>query len=75
MDMLDNAAVSFQVVLTKTDKTTATMLEASCHRVGAELAGHVAAHPNLVRTSARSGIGIEELRAALAVLARPTPLG
>jgi len=75
MNMLDDAAVSFQAVLTKTDKTTATMLEASCHRVEAELAEHVAAHPRLFRISARSGIGIEELRAALAALARPTPLG
>ena len=36
-----------------------------------ELAGHPAAHPDCPLTSARTGLGIAELRAALAVLAAP----
>jgi hypothetical protein len=37
----------------------------------AELPGHPAAHPDCPLTSARTGLGIAELRAALAVLAAP----
>ncbi len=71
MDMLDEAAVSFQGVLTKADKTSAAMLDSATREVADELAGHVAAYPALAVTSARTGDGIEVLRAGLAALARP----
>lgn len=75
MDMLDDSAVSFQGVLTKVDKLTAAMLEDARRKASAELARHVAAHPSLVVTSSRTGQGIETLRAELAALARPIPVG
>ena len=75
MDMLDEAAVSFQGVLTKIDKVSSPMTEVAFQRVSGEFAGHVAAHPSLAATSARTGHGIEGLRAELAALARPATLG
>ena len=75
MRMLDEAAVSFQGVLTKSDKTLASMLESTARGAAAELSGHVAAYPGLAVTSARTGHGIEALRADLAALARPGGLG
>jgi GTP-binding protein len=69
MEMLDETAVSFQVILTKADKTKdiAAMVE----RTAKELSKHVAAHPEIIVTSAHDGIGIAELRAGLAALAVP----
>ena len=75
MDMLDDAAVSFLGVLTKVDKLTAAMLEDARRKASEELARHVAAHPSLAVTSSRTGHGIEALRAELAALARPIPVG
>ena len=74
MTMLDEAAVSYQTVLTKSDKITASQLRALIEETGLELARHVAAHPRIMPTSARTGDGIPELRAALAALAAPLDL-
>ncbi|HUL07820.1 MAG TPA: ribosome biogenesis GTP-binding protein YihA/YsxC [Candidatus Acidoferrum sp.] len=71
MDRLDAAAVSYQVVLTKCDKVKPTQLEERIAALAAELAEHVAAHPDLIVTSAHAGTGIPDLRAALAALAAP----
>jgi len=71
MDLLDEAAVSYQAVLTKCDKAGAAELATRLAAVGRELAGHTAAHPDVLATSARTGHGIAELRAALAALAAP----
>ena len=72
MERLDAAAVSYQVVLTKSDKVKPAALEERIAALGAELAQHVAAHPDIIVTSAHEGIGIPELRAALAALAAPS---
>jgi GTP-binding protein len=69
MKLLDEAAVSFQVVLTKIDKLMPAEADACVAAVGAEAAMHVAAHPEVIATSAVTGRGIPELRAALAALA------
>jgi len=69
MGMLDQAAVVYQVVLTKADKTKAAELAAGMAAVAAELKRHVAAHPVLIATSSVNGAGIAELRAELAALA------
>ncbi len=69
MAALDEAAVSYQVVLTKIDKTKPGALEALCETLAAELKRHPAAHPEIARSSAHAGSGIAELRAALATLA------
>ena len=73
MKLLDEAAVSYQVVLTKADKPKAAELAAIQEKVAAELAKHPAAYPQLITTSARLGSGIPELRAAIAALAFPSP--
>jgi GTP-binding protein len=68
MRTLDAAAVSYAVVLTKQDEVKAADREA---RVAATLQGlrkHVAAYPEVIFTSARSGEGVAELRAHIARL-------
>jgi GTP-binding protein len=65
---LDKAAVNYQVVLTKTDDVKQADLAAVIERTGAALARHPAAYPELLATSARTGGGIPELRAAIARL-------
>jgi GTP-binding protein len=72
MAMLDAAAVSYRVVLTKADK--ASSVGDVTAEIGAELARHAAAHPAIHVTSARTGAGIEGLRADIAALAEPAPL-
>ena len=67
--MLDVAAISYQAILTKADKVGADALDAVAAAVAAELAGHGAAHPDALVTSARDGTGIATLRANLAALA------
>ena len=68
MTLMDEAAVSYQGVLTKSDKPKAAELEAVAAKVAAELAKRPAAYPQLIVTSARTGAGIPELRAAIALL-------
>jgi GTP-binding protein len=68
MKLMDEAAVSYQAVLTKAEKPNATELEAVVAKVAAELAKHPAAYPQILVTSARGGSGIPELRAAVAGL-------
>lgn len=69
MDMLDEAAVNYQVVLTKTDKPKAGDLAALVAKTVEELKTHVAAHPVLMQTSSEKGRGIAELRAELVQIA------
>jgi GTP-binding protein len=75
MELLDEAAVSYQAVLTKIDKVAPDALTASVAAVAAELATHRAAHPVIHLTSAHDGIGIAALRAGIATLAAPKPAG
>ena len=71
MEMLDKAAVSYRLVLTKSDKIKASELAAVRERTEAEARKHPAAHPEIIATSSEKGGGIPELRAAVleAVLA------
>jgi len=69
MDMLDEAAVVYQVVLTKIDKLKKGELERRAAEVSAELATRAAAFPVLALTSSEKLVGIAELRAGLAQLA------
>jgi GTP-binding protein len=69
MKLLDEAAVSYQVVLTKADKPKASELAALQEKVARDLAKHPAAYPVIVTTSARMGSGVDELRAAVAAAA------
>jgi len=68
-DFLDETAVSYQVVLTKIDALKSDDAEARARAVASELAGHVAAYPDVSTTSAETGAGIAELRTALAAFA------
>ena len=65
MKMLDEAAVGYRVVLTKTDKIKASELERVTNKVAEEARKHVAAHPELHLTSSEKGMGIAALRAAV----------
>lgn len=67
--LLDEAAQSWQVVLTKSDALTPPALEARIAETIAAVRRHRAGHPELQVTSAETGAGIAELRAALAGLA------
>jgi GTP-binding protein len=66
MEALDEAAVSYQLVLTKCDKLKAAELERIMRATQAKAATHGAAHPVIVPTSAETGLGIAELRALAA---------
>jgi GTP-binding protein len=68
MTLLDRAAVSYQLILTKTDKLKPDELTAVASRVAAASRTHGAAHPDLIATSAITGEGIPELRAELTAL-------
>ena len=69
MELLDKAAVVYQVVLTKADKIKAQELARIVAATEAEIAKRVAAHPSLRLTSAVKQTGIGELRAEIAALA------
>ncbi|MGE0716604.1 MAG: ribosome biogenesis GTP-binding protein YihA/YsxC [Alphaproteobacteria bacterium] len=71
MRMLDAAAVSYQIVLTKADEPGKAALAEMQAKVAAEARKHVAAHPVVLATSAEDKRGIAELRAMLAALAAP----
>ena len=65
MDMLDTAAVSYHLVLTKADKVKPTVLAATLDAVRAQAGKHPAAHPTIFTTSSETGSGIAELRTAI----------
>ena len=65
MKMLDDAAVSYHLVLTKADKVKPTELARTIDAVRAEAARHPAAHPLILPTSSETGTGIAELRTAV----------
>ena len=65
MKMLDGAAVSYRLVLTKADKVKASELGAAVAALAAEARTHVAAHPDILVTSSEGGLGVAELRAAV----------
>jgi GTP-binding protein len=68
MKTLDRVAVSYQLVLTKTDQIKRGECEGRISEVEAALARHPAAYPEVLATSSRSGTGLPELRAAMARL-------
>jgi GTP-binding protein len=70
---LNEAAVSFQVVLTKSDLVPSEEFDRRLPLLAASLAKHGAAHPVIHLTSAHDGAGIAALRAAVADLAAARP--
>ncbi|MCG8493155.1 MAG: ribosome biogenesis GTP-binding protein YihA/YsxC [Sneathiellales bacterium] len=69
MSMLDVAAVNYQIILTKIDKSKKADLDKIIEKTKSELAKRPAAHPDILLTSSAKGLGIEELRAELTSLA------
>jgi len=70
MSLLDDTAVSYQLILTKLDKISPAEYKDVLERTATLAAKHPAAHPVLVGTSSEKGTGIEELRAELAELTK-----
>ncbi len=68
MTLLDRAAVTFQVVMTKTDKVKGDALDAALDSTRTAMAKHPAAYPEMILTSSEKGEGIETLRAIIATL-------
>jgi GTP-binding protein len=75
MRLLDEAAVSYQIVLTKTDKLKPGDVNPRLEEVRAGVRRHVAAHPRVIATSSVDGGGIAELRAEIAALADLKSIG
>ncbi len=69
MSILDAAALSYQLVLTKCDKVPAHAIDALVAKAAPLVAKHPACHPAILRTSSETGEGIPELRAELASFA------
>ncbi|MFP5328636.1 MAG: ribosome biogenesis GTP-binding protein YihA/YsxC [Alphaproteobacteria bacterium] len=65
MTMLDDAAVSYHLVLTKVDKVKPSALGALFEATAAEASKHPAAHPDIFTTSSETGSGIAGLRTAI----------
>jgi len=65
MRMLDEAAVSYHLVLTKGDKVKPSALGTLYETTLVEAAKHPAAHPSIFTTSSETGSGLAELRTAI----------
>jgi GTP-binding protein len=65
MDMLDGAAVSYRIVMTKADKIKASELAEVTQRTADAIRKRPAAHPDIIVTSSEKGMGLPELRAAV----------
>lgn len=68
LELLDAAAVSYQIVLTKADQLKPAELERRKAEVAAAIAKRPAAFPEILATSSREGSGLAELKAAIARL-------
>tara|TARA_R110002096_G_scaffold415163_1_gene616648 strand:+ start:34928 stop:35587 length:660 start_codon:yes stop_codon:yes gene_type:complete len=68
MSMLDETAVSYQVVLTKSDKVKMAEMEKTLAKTQKAIAKNVAAHPKVLITSSVKGYGLDELRGIIADL-------
>lgn len=65
MDMLDAAAVSYRIILTKADKIKASVLAEVTQKTAEDVRKRPAAHPDIIQTSSEKGMGLPELRAAV----------
>ncbi len=75
MTHLDQAAVVYQVVLTKIDKLKPAELAEVIERTGNDIVKRVAAHPVVIVTSSEKGTGIPDLRSELVQLANAESAG
>lgn len=68
MDMLDKAAVTYQIVLTKIDKISAKELEKTIGETADKLSKHTAGHVVILKTSSEKNLFLDELKAEVAEL-------
>jgi GTP-binding protein len=68
LDTFGQAAVSHEIVLTKCDQMSEAALAERIAALRSAMSRRPAAFPDVIATSARSGAGIEQLRAAIARL-------
>lgn len=68
MDLLDEAAVCYQIVLTKIDKISAAELQKVINQIMAKMSDHPAMHQRIIATSSTKKTGLENLRAEIAQL-------
>jgi len=73
MGLLDDSAVTYQVVLTKADKIKPQALDKLKLAIQADLKSHAAAFPDVLATSSEKGMGIDALRAAVVAAALLDP--
>ncbi len=66
LDLLDQAAVAYQIVLTKADAVKTAALARKQAEVRALAAAHPAALQAVITTSSNTGLGMDELRASIA---------
>ena len=71
MGLLDEAAVSWAVVLTKSDKLKPAQIDKIVKDSSVTISRHVAAYPEIFTTSSETKDGIEYLRAHIAGFAMP----
>ena len=70
MALLDTAAVTFQVILTKVDKPKGNDIDEAVERLKLVLAKHPAAYPEIILTSSAKSFGLDTLRATIAAIGR-----
>lgn len=68
MEMLDKAAVTYQIVLTKIDKISAKELEKVLTATDKIVREHTAAHVTVLKTSSEKNLYLDELKAETADL-------
>ena len=68
MKMLDKAAVTYQIIITKTDKISHKEMLKVVHDTTTNLKNHAAAHPLVIPTSSEKKKGLENLRTEIALL-------
>ena len=70
LDLLDKAAVSYQIVLTKTDKIKPPAVKRLVDETLDKVRRRPAAYPSIIATSSEKGDGMQELRDAIALASR-----
>jgi len=71
MNMLDETAVTYQIVLTKIDKIKKSEIDEVYIKTAALIAKRPAAYPNIILTSSEKKNGLDELRSTIANIAIP----
>ena len=71
MNMLDETAVTYQIVLTKIDKIKKNEIDKVHIKTSALIAKRPAAYPNIILTSSEKKSGLDELRSTIASIAIP----